>query len=63
MTGVHCHFVEVQGATVCVVEVEPSETPVWANTSKGAQVFFRRIANTTRSVPPAEANTFIRKRF
>jgi hypothetical protein len=40
-------FEPVDGKTVCLVDVEPSPAPVYANTDKGADIFYTRLGNTT----------------
>lgn len=39
---------------VCLADVEPSPTPVFATTSKGAEVFFVRMNNTSRQLDGQE---------
>ncbi|MGH9222617.1 MAG: AlbA family DNA-binding domain-containing protein [Acidimicrobiales bacterium] len=46
------------GHEICRVDVAGSPTPVWAKTSKGEQVFFVRMNNSTRALPEAEVEAY-----
>jgi type I restriction enzyme R subunit len=46
------------GHEICRVDVAASPVPVWARTSKGEQVFFIRMNNSTRPLPNAEIEAY-----
>ena len=48
---------------VALIDVEPADEPVYAKTTKGPNVFYVRVSNTTRVLDGPEANTYIRGRF
>jgi type I restriction enzyme R subunit len=43
---------------ICRVDVAASPSPVWAKTSKGEQVFFVRMNNSTRPLPDDEIEAY-----
>jgi len=43
---------------ICRVDVAASPTPVWARTSKDELLFFVRMNNSTRTLPPAEIEAY-----
>jgi type I restriction enzyme R subunit len=48
---------------ICRVDVAASPVPVWARTSKDAQVFFVRMNNSTRPLPNAEIVAYLAGRW
>ncbi len=46
------------GHEICRVDVAASPVPVWARTSKDEQIFFVRMNNSTRALPPAEVEAY-----
>lgn len=56
-------FEPVDGKTVCLVDVEPSPAPVYANTDKGANIFYTRLGNTTRILETPDAVEYIGARW
>ena len=56
-------FEAVDGKTVCLVDVERSTRPVYADTDKGKRVFFIRAGNTTRALETKDAVEYIKERF
>lgn len=54
---------EVEGQEVCIVHAEPSPAPVFAKVSKGEQVFFLRINNSTRVLEGADLVAYVRQRW
>ena len=46
------------GQEICRVDVAASPVPVWARTSKDEQIFFVRMNNSTRALPPAEVEAY-----
>ena len=49
----------VGSEVVCLVDVAPSPSPVYANTTKGNNCFYVRIANTTRRLDGPDIPTYI----
>jgi len=56
-------FEGVDGKQVCLVDVRRSARPVFANTTKGDEVFFVRMNNTTRALPTSEVHEYIREHW
>ncbi|KLR61146.1 hypothetical protein IMCC26207_109664 [Actinobacteria bacterium IMCC26207] len=56
-------FVDIDGKVVCLVDVEKSAKPVYANWDKGKNAFFARFHNTTRSLETKETVAYIADRF
>jgi len=56
-------FEAIDNKTVCMVDVEPSTRPVFANTDKGKSVFFIRTGNATRAIEGEEILTYTQDRF
>lgn len=56
-------FEEVNAKTVCLVDVERSPLPVYADTDKGKGMFFVRAGNTTRALETKAVVDYIRDRF
>jgi hypothetical protein len=48
---------------VCLIHVDPSPSPVYAKVSKGDQVFFVRINNSTRVLEGADLVSYVRQRW
>lgn len=44
---------------ICRLDVAPSARPVWAKTSKQAQVFFVRMNNSTRALPDDQTDLYL----
>lgn len=53
----------VDGQTVCLVDVRPSASPVFARTSKADGVFFVRNNNTTRFLAGPDLVAYLRDRW
>jgi type I restriction enzyme, R subunit len=51
------------GAEICRLDVARSSRPVWARTSKDARVFFVRMNNSSRPMPPEELNAYLTDRW
>lgn len=51
-------FEEIDGNTVCVVEVDQGGGPAYVETNRGKQ-FFVRVGNTTRPLDPEETVTYV----
>ena len=56
-------FEAIDNKTICMVDVEPSTRPVFANTDKGKSVFFIRTGNATRAIEGEEILTYTQDRF
>lgn len=54
---------EAEGQKVCIVHIDPSPVPVFARVSKGDQVFFVRINNSTRVLEGADLVGYVRQRW
>ena len=50
-------------AEVCLVRVPPSTSPVYAKTSKGPNVFYVRINNSTRILEGPELVAYVGERW
>jgi predicted HTH transcriptional regulator len=61
--NVRIRFETVEDNVVCLVDVLPSNKPVYANTVKGKEVFYIRYENTTRVLAGAEMVAYIEERF
>ena len=53
------NFVEIEEEQVCRVDARRSPKAVFTNTSKGKDLFFIRVANSTREMTAKEANEYI----
>jgi hypothetical protein len=62
-THASIRFETVADAVVCLVDVEPASTPVFADTAKGKQTFYVRNNNSTRVLDGAELLTYVKDRF
>lgn len=51
-----------QGQEICRVDVGRSSQPGWAKTSKDDYVFYVRINNSTRALPPNELPAYVADR-
>ncbi len=51
------------GHEICRLDVARSSHPVWAKTSKGEEVFFVRMNNSTRSLPETELQQYLSDRW
>lgn len=49
----------IQGQVVCLVDVRPSPSPVYASTIKGDSCFYVRVANTTRQLTGPDLVNYI----
>jgi type I restriction enzyme R subunit len=47
------------GAEICRLDVAKSSRPVWAKTSKDDRVFFVRMNNSSRPLPPEEFDAYL----
>ena len=56
-------FGAVEENVVCLVDVVPSPTPVYADTVKGKEVFYVRVGNTTRILSGGEMVEYIGRHF
>ncbi len=54
---------EIEGEQICTVTVPPSPEPVYAKTSKGDQVFYARINNTTRIIEGRELVSYVKDKW
>jgi predicted HTH transcriptional regulator len=54
---------KVNGESVCVVDVERSPEPVFANSSKASKEFYIRVGNTTRAINAEETHRYIESRW
>ncbi len=50
------------GQEICRVDVAACPEPTWAKTSKGERIFFVRMNNSTRAMPEAEVDAYLRQR-
>ena len=55
-------IVEHDGQEICRVDVAACTEPTWAKTSKDQRIFFVRMNNSTRAMPEAEVDTYLRQR-
>jgi predicted HTH transcriptional regulator len=60
---VKIQFDSSHGEVVCLVSVEPSDSEVFAESSKGEGTFYVRMGNTTRVLHGYEMTKYIRNRF
>jgi type I restriction enzyme R subunit len=51
-----------EGREICRVDVARSAQPVWAKTSQQERVFFVRMNNSSRAMPEAEVEAYLRSR-
>lgn len=56
-------FETIGDKVVCLVDVEASSVPVYANTDKGTGLFFTRLGNTTRVLETPQAVAYIAERW
>lgn len=56
-------FEAVEGLNVCLVDVAPAASPVFADTVKGKHVFYVRNNNSTRVLEGAELYAYLKQRF
>lgn len=56
-------FETVEDHVVCLVDVLPSTTPVFADTVKGNEVFYVRVGNTTRILTGPDMVDYSKHRF
>lgn len=59
----HIRFEEIDAKTVCLVDVERSPLPAYANTDKGKGIFFVRAGNTTRALDTKAVVDYVKDRF
>jgi len=55
-------IVEHGGHEICRVDVAACTEPTWAKTSKDERIFFVRTNNSTRAMPAAEVDGYLRQR-
>jgi len=55
-------IVEHGGHEICRVDVAVCPEPTWAKTSKEERIFFVRMNNSTRAMPAAEVDGYLRQR-
>jgi predicted HTH transcriptional regulator len=60
---VKVRFEDVEGKTICLIDVLPASKPVYANTVKGKDTFFVRVGNTTRVLTGPEMVDYIADRY
>lgn len=60
---VSLRFETVGSEMVCLVDVKPSNTSVYAKTMKSEHSFFVRMSNTTRLLEGADIQEYIKNRF
>ncbi len=58
VTRTRARIVVHANTEICRVDVAASPTPVWAKTTKEAQVFFVRLNNSTRALPEDEVEPY-----
>ncbi|MCM3883896.1 HsdR family type I site-specific deoxyribonuclease [Frankia sp. R82] len=63
VTRIRARIVVHGGKQLCRVDVARHSEPVWAKTSKAERVLFARFNNSTRSVPPDEAEAYVGLRW
>ena len=56
-------FEAVEDHVVCLVDVSPSTSPVYADTMKGKEVFYVRVGNSTRIFTGSEMVDYISGHF
>lgn len=56
-------FETLNGETVCLIDVKPAESAVYASTTKGKTVFYVRVFNTTHILEGPELQDYISDRF
>ena len=54
---------QVNGHDICRIDVPSSSRPIWVKNRSGDDILYQRRNNSTRQVPPAEAEQFIAERF
>lgn len=57
LTGIR--FETVGGEVACLVDVKPSGSPVYTKTTKGDEVFYVRVGNTTRQLQGSEMVDYV----
>ena len=60
---VSLRFETIGSEMVCLVDVKPSNTSVYAKTLKGEHCFFVRMSNTTRLLEGPDIQEYIKNRF
>lgn len=63
VTRCRIRFETVEDRTVCLVDVERSPRPVYADTHKAKNVFFVRAGNTTRALDTRDVVEYVKDRF
>jgi type I restriction enzyme R subunit len=63
VTRTRARITVYSGHEICRVDVAASPSPVWATTSKGEQVFFVRLNNSTRALPDGEIEGYRAQRW
>lgn len=61
--GVKIRFETVEDRVVCLVDVNKSSSPVYANTIKGKETFYIRVGNTTRILTGADLVKYTKEHF
>ena len=59
----HIRFETVEDSVVCLVDVKPSGSAVYADSIKGTDVFYVRANNTTRTLTGQELGAYTKERF
>ena len=54
---------QIDDHDVCRIDVPASSRPIWVKTKNGPNTLYQRCNNSTRPVPPDEAEKFIAERF
>jgi type I restriction enzyme R subunit len=60
---VNVSFAEMNGGTICRLDVQPSPSPVFAKMSKATDVFWARLGNTTQELTGNDLLRYIQQRW
>ncbi|HEY7196346.1 MAG TPA: HsdR family type I site-specific deoxyribonuclease [Gaiellaceae bacterium] len=63
MMRTRARVVNHAGFEICRLDVASSSRPVWAKTSKDDRVFFVRMNNSSRPMPPTELDAYLADRW
>ena len=61
--NVNIRFETAEDKVVCLIDVEKSNAAVFANTTKGKEVFYVRVGNSTRILFGSEMISYIENHF
>lgn len=61
--SVSIRFEPIEDNVVCLIDVKPASSPVYADSLKGKGIFYVRIGNTTRALSGAEMVQYIKDHF